>query len=100
MAKSPIGSAASAGDAPAKRKQTRPLGPKVLWLLFKPGTDPALVAQFNGAVDLLTGTGRKVLEAMSNGTPQPFVKITLQSDKRGGDDVPVTAEMGDASSVA
>lgn len=65
----------------AKQKRPRQLGPRTLWLILKPGTDPQTVRD---AIDKVTFNGRTVLSQMGSGAAPPAVKFTVDIERRGG----------------
>ncbi len=64
-------------------KAARPVGPKTLFLIFNPGTDPALVDAFKANLASVTMNGRSLIKALQGGTPSPFLSYTVQAEKRG-----------------
>src|ERR1041384_932473 len=63
------------------RKRPRVLGPRTLWLILKPGTDPEQVRE---VIEKVTFNGRTVLNQMGGGVAPPTVKFVVDVEKRGG----------------
>jgi hypothetical protein len=81
MARSPLATAAL-GNAPGqqKEKKKRVVGPRTLWIVLKPGSDPAAVKE---QIDAVTFNGREVLRNMGTGTTPAVIKFEVAAEKRG-----------------
>lgn len=81
MAKDPTlktnGNAAAAGQV--KKRQSRPLGPRTLWLILKPGADAAALRE---QIQAVTFNGREVLKNMGTGETPSVIKMQVSADKR------------------
>ncbi len=65
--------------APAAK---RDVGPKTLYLIFKPGTDPALVDQLKDAMGAVTMNSRALIKNLQGGSPAPFLSFQVEAEKR------------------
>ncbi len=63
-------------------KPARPVGPKTLYIVFAPGTDPAVVEAAKAAIQNVTFNGRVLLAALQGGTPAPFLTYKIASELR------------------
>jgi hypothetical protein len=71
-------------SATGEKKAVRPVGPKSLFLIFKPGTDPAFVREVSDAIGEVTMNGRALIRALSGGQASPFLTYKVEAEKRGG----------------
>lgn len=72
-------------NAPAKAK--RPIGPRTVFLVFKEGTDPAVVNAAKDALEEVTLNSRTLLKMLTGGNLKPFLQYKVQVEARdGGDD--------------
>ena len=65
--------------APAAKRE---VGPKTLYLIFNPGTDPAIVDAFKANVAVVTMNSRALIKNLQGGTPAPFVSFQVEAEKR------------------
>jgi hypothetical protein len=63
----------------AKKRAARPLGPRNLWIILKPGTDAAAVRE---QIENVTFNGREVLKGMEGGVTPSVIKYTITSTPR------------------
>ena len=70
-------------SATGEKKVARPVGPKSLFLIFKPGTDPAFVQQVSASIGEVTMNGRALIRALSGGQTAPFLTYKVEAEKRG-----------------
>ncbi|CAB4150455.1 hypothetical protein UFOVP568_31 [uncultured Caudovirales phage] len=61
----------------------REIGPKTLYLIFQPGTDPALVDAFKASMAVVTMNSRALIKNLQGGSPAPFVSFQVEAEKRG-----------------
>lgn len=73
MAKTP----STSGTAAKPRAN---LGPKFVYIILNEGQDSLT---FRNAIKEVTTSRNKVMEALSAGTPLPFVRYEVKADKRG-----------------
>lgn len=66
--------------APAVKRE---VGPKTLYLIFQPGTDPALVDAFKASMAVVTMNSRALIKNLQGGSPAPFVSFQVEAEKRG-----------------
>ncbi len=69
-------------DPSAAPAQKREVGPKTLYFIFAPGTDPELVNSVRASVQTVTMNGRALLKNLQGGTPAPFLTFTVEAEKR------------------
>jgi hypothetical protein len=72
----------------AKEKAKRVLGPRTVYVMFKPGTAPEIVAAAREHIQTLTMNGRVILDRMGTGeTIPPFLKYTVEvKERQSGDE--------------
>lgn len=68
--------------ATSEKKVTRPVGPKNLYLIFKPGTPADFVQQVRDAIGDVTMNSRALIRALQGGTQAPFLTYTVEAEKR------------------
>ncbi len=78
MARNPVATTASA-NGQAKRRVSRPLGPRTLWIVLKPGTDAAAIRE---QIESVTFNGREVLKSMGTGETPAVIKMHVAAEKR------------------
>lgn len=66
----------------AEAKAKRVLGPKNVYLIFKPGTDPAVAQGFKDQIAEVTMNSRAVLKAISGGNMAPFLTYEVKVEHR------------------
>mgnify|MGYP007071567188 CR=1 FL=1 len=66
-------------SAPAVKRE---VGPKTLYLIFRPGTDPSIVDSFKNDVQVVTMNSRALIKNLQGGTPAPFVSFQVEAEKR------------------
>lgn len=98
MAKSPLATTA-ASTAPGQVKKRRVVGPRTLWIVLKPGSDPAAVRD---QIEAVTFNGREVLKSMGTGATPAVIKYEVAAEKRGsvGEDAAMDPGTGDAAVAA
>lgn len=98
MAKSPLASVATS-NAPGQVKKRRVVGPRTLWIVLKPGSDPAAVRD---QIEAVTFNGREVLKSMGTGATPAVIKYEVAAEKRGngGEDAAMDTGAVDAVQVA
>lgn len=79
------GKAPATAAAGEKAKAKRVVGPRTVFVIFKEGTDPALVEQMKSAVDTLTMNGRVLLRNLQGGNVRPFLSYTVHVEPKDGD---------------
>lgn len=81
MARSPLATAAlSNAPGQQKEKKRRNIGPRTLWIVLKPGSDPAAVKE---QIEGVTFNGREVLKSMGTGVTPAVIKYEVSAEKRG-----------------
>lgn len=71
----------------AKDKAKRVLGPRTVYVMFKPGTPQEVVQAAREGIQTLTMNGRVILEKMGSGEAiPPFLKYTVEVKERSGSD--------------
>jgi hypothetical protein len=74
---------AAAASAPAdKAKVKREIGPRDLYVLFKPGTPAEVVEATKAAIGSVTMNGRALLKHLQGGSGQQFISYKVDAEKR------------------
>jgi hypothetical protein len=74
---------AAAGE---KAKAKRVLGPRKLFIIFKPGTDRAYADEVNRSIQEITMNGRAMLDRLSGGDVVPFITRKIEVTARADGD--------------
>lgn len=69
-----------------KAKVKRVVGPRTVFVIFKEGTDSALVEQMKARVETLTMNGRVLLKNLQGGNVRPFLSYTVHVEPKGEGD--------------
>ena len=70
---------ANADGTPAVKRE---VGPKTLFLIFKPGTDPAFVDGVKNSMAAVTMNSRALIKNLQGGNPAPFLSFVVEAEKR------------------
>lgn len=70
----------NADGTPAVKRE---VGPKTLYLIFAPGTDPDFVNTVKSSMAAVTMNSRALIKNLQGGNPAPFLSFTVEAEKRG-----------------